>query len=196
MQQRPLGILIGGSSHVGKSTLAKSLAVSLQRELISTDNLGRHPGRPWPSPLPEVAEYYTNLSDETLHWFLKVHHENMWPRICQIIEDRKQLLKSFVLEGAALRPEYITKLDPDFIKTVFLYAEDDFLRFRMMEESGYKNATRSAASIIDKFVERSIRDNREMLNVARDAKIPCVDVARAEAIEALANDLSTAHSVG
>ncbi|MGO7428951.1 hypothetical protein ACCT09_56920, partial [Rhizobium ruizarguesonis] len=64
----------------------------------------------------------------------------------------------------------MTKLDPSLVRTVFLYAEDHFLRSRMMEEAGYKGATQSAALIIEKFVERSIRDKREMLEAARDAK--------------------------
>nr|WP_245494638.1 hypothetical protein [Rhizobium leguminosarum] len=89
----------------------------------------------------------------------------------------------------------MTKLDPNLLRAVFLYAEDDFLRARMMEEAGYKDATQSAASIIDKFVERSIRDKREMLEAARDAKLQCVDVAYPEALEALAKELAAAYSV-
>ncbi len=40
-------ILIGGSSHVDKSTLAQSLTAKLGWNYLSTDNLARHPGRPW-----------------------------------------------------------------------------------------------------------------------------------------------------
>ncbi len=40
-------ILIGGSSNVGKSILAQSLALKLGWSHISTDSLARHPGRPW-----------------------------------------------------------------------------------------------------------------------------------------------------
>ena len=54
-------ILIGGSSHVGKSTLSRSLADKLGWRLISTDKMARHPGRPWrsaPERLPDhVAEH-------------------------------------------------------------------------------------------------------------------------------------------
>lgn len=189
MQQRGLGILIGGTSHVGKSTLAKGLAVCLGRELISTDDLGRHPGRPWPTPRPQVAEYYSRLSDQTLHWLLKVHHENMWPLIRQIVEDRRQLSKPFILEGAALRPEYMTQLDPNLIRPVFLHAEDDFLRARMWGEAGYENVI-GAAIGIEKFIERSIRENREMLEAARKANLQCVDVSKPEALGALTQELS------
>lgn len=190
MQQPPLGLLIGGSSHVGKSTLASALASSLGRELISTDNLGRHPGRPWPSVRPQVAEYYASLSDETIHWFLKVHHENMWPRIRQIIESHRQLAKPFVLEGAALRPEYVAQLEHVEVLPVFLYADNDFLRRRMLEEARRGNADKPEAAIIDKFIERSIRENRDKLEAARAANIRCVDVAAPGALDALVREFS------
>lgn len=38
-------ILIGGSSHVGKSTLAQYQAAKLGWNYRSTDKLARHPGR-------------------------------------------------------------------------------------------------------------------------------------------------------
>ena len=74
-------------------------------------------------------------------------------------------------------------------KSVFLYAEDDFLRSRMIDESGFDSASSSTAAIIEKFIERSIRDNREMLKAARDADLQCVDVARPDAVEALVDEL-------
>jgi len=40
-------ILLGGTSCVGKSSLGQSLASSLGWDLLSTDQLARHPGRPW-----------------------------------------------------------------------------------------------------------------------------------------------------
>ena len=39
-------ILIGGTSHTGKSTLARQLAEELGWNYLSTDQLARHPGRP------------------------------------------------------------------------------------------------------------------------------------------------------
>ncbi len=40
-------ILIGGSSHAGKSTLGQAIAAKLGWSYRSTDKLARHPGRPW-----------------------------------------------------------------------------------------------------------------------------------------------------
>ncbi|MBD9647682.1 hypothetical protein IB267_04865 [Ensifer sp. ENS09] len=190
MQQPALGILIGGTSHVGKSTFAGTLARSLGRELISTDALGRHPGRPWPSLRPEVAEYYASLSDETIHWFLKVHHENMWPRIRQIVDSHRERGQPFVLEGAALRPEYVAELEPGSVTALFLHADDDFLRRRMMDEARRDEAFYEKAAIIGTFIERSLRENREMLAAALTANIRCVDVAAPGALDALLAEFS------
>ncbi|MGF6156144.1 2-phosphoglycerate kinase [Ensifer sp. KUDG1] len=190
MQQPALGILIGGTSHVGKSTLAGTLARSLSRELISTDALGRHPGRPWPTVRPEVAEYYASLTDETIHWFLKVHHENMWPRIRQIVDSHRERGQPFVLEGAALRPEYVATLDLGSVTALFLHADDDFLRRRMMDEARRDEAYDEKAAIIEKFIERSLRENREMLEAARTANIRCIHVAVPGALDALVQAFS------
>ena len=60
-------ILIGGSSHVGKSTLGRSITEQFGGRYLSTDNLSRHPGRPWVNAnknyIPkQVAEHYRTLS--------------------------------------------------------------------------------------------------------------------------------------
>ena len=93
MRQAPADlrvILIGGSSHVGKSTLAAALAAKLGWAQISTDKLARHPGRPWQpaqQQVPDhVAEHYLSLSvcallEDVLHHY-KV---NVWPQVEAIV---------------------------------------------------------------------------------------------------------------
>lgn len=190
--QQPLGILVAGTSHVGKSTFATAVARSLGRELISTDDLARHPGRPWPTVRPQVAEYYTQLSDDTIHWFLKVHHENLWPQIEQIIETRRQLSKPFILEGAALRPEYMAVIEPGLVRPVVLYSDNEFLRVRLTEVSQLRDADQASAAVIRKFIERSLRENSELLERARESNIPCVDIAVPGALDTLILKFSAA----
>lgn len=50
-------LLIGGSSHVGKSTVAQSLASHLGWNYRSTDKLARHPGRPWQAKPKKVPNH-------------------------------------------------------------------------------------------------------------------------------------------
>ena len=192
--QQPLGILIAGTSYVGKSTFATAVAQSLGREMISTDDLARHPGRPWPTVRPQVAEYYSKLCDDTIHWFLKVHHENLWPQIEQIIETRRQLSKPFVLEGAALRPEYIASIKPGLVSPVLLYSDNEFLRVRLTEGSQLRNVDPARATVIRRFIERSLRENSELLEAARESDIPCVDIAAPGALDTLMHKFSAVSS--
>lgn len=80
-------------------------------------------------------------------------------------------------------------LEQSSVAALFLYADDNFLRSRMTDESGRKDADKAQAALLDKFVERSIRENREMLEAARVAGMRCVDVAKPGSIEALTEEL-------
>ncbi|MGH3312924.1 MAG: hypothetical protein ACRDP3_20470, partial [Streptomyces sp.] len=59
-------VLIGGTSNVGKTTVAQEIADRFGFEQLSTDGLARHPGRPWRTPEWEVpahvAEHYGSLT--------------------------------------------------------------------------------------------------------------------------------------
>lgn len=177
MERTMSGILIAGTSHVGKSTFASRLRKALGWNLVSTDSLARHPGRPWPTIRPAVAEYYSNLSPETIYWFLKVHHENMWPLVQQQIESFGHDGQHFICEGTALRPEYLATLNASSTECICLYAEDDFLLSRMRSEAAYDRTERSLRHIIDKFIERSLRDNSELKASAQRNNIRLVNAA-------------------
>ncbi|PYE39947.1 MULTISPECIES: hypothetical protein [unclassified Rhizobium] len=184
-----MSVLISGSSNVGKTIFAMRLAQELGCDVISTDSIARHPGRPWPDVRPPVAEYYSRLSAETIYWFLKVHHENMWPSIRQRIDAARHGQMPFVFEGSALRPEYIAPLISDGLLGVFLYADTDFLCERMRSEAGYIQSDETGRSIIDKFIDRSLRDNSEMYVAARKHDVRVGDVSDAPAVATLFDEL-------
>ena len=102
-------ILIGGSSHVGKSTLSRSLADRLGWRLISTDNMARHPGRPWRSAsdrVPDhVAEHYLTRSvGELITDVLHHYQANVGPNVETLIRSATTEASSdrMILEGSAL----------------------------------------------------------------------------------------------
>ena len=112
-------ILIGGSSHVGKSALARSLADTLGWRLISTDELARHPGRPWrssPERVPDhVAEHYLTLPvDELIADVLQHYRVNVWPTVETLIRPATTEASSdrLILEGSALWPEFVASSCP------------------------------------------------------------------------------------
>ncbi len=120
-------ILIGGSSHVGKSTLARSLADTLGWRLLSTDTMARHPGRPWrsaPEPVPDhVAEHYLTLSvGELITDVLHHYRINVWPTVWTLIRSATAEASSdrLILEGSALWPEFAATLGLDGLAALWL----------------------------------------------------------------------------
>ncbi|UJW86753.1 hypothetical protein [Devosia sp. SL43] len=177
------GLLIGGSSHCGKSTLAQRLGEALSWRVNSTDSLGRHPGRPWLGVPPQVEEFYESLTDDTIYWFLRVHHTNFWPLLTRTIAEEKAVHGGFVLEGSALRPENLATLDDPELLAVCLYAEPEFLADRIRAESNYAQRDARQQRLIDKFITRSLRDNRELYETAMAHGIEAIDVAGASGLE-------------
>lgn len=189
MQQGCRIVLIGGTSHVGKSTLAAHLANALGCKTISTDQLARHPGRPWPIIPRPVVDFYERLPAETIYWFLRVHHENMWPMLERMIDDHVRVGGNLVLEGSALRPEYVAPVLSEAITGVCLCAPDAFLRLRMQAEAGYLKASDPDRSVMDKFIERSLQDNAEMCEAAQRHGLTLVDVSHEGAMDKLYQSL-------
>ena len=82
-------ILIGGTSHTGKTALARALAARLGWRRLSTDSLARHPGRPWKTGgcvVPDhVAEHYLSLSVDELIEDVLAHYRSLWPAIRDLV---------------------------------------------------------------------------------------------------------------
>ena len=189
---RPAVALIFGASHVGKTTLARRLGEAFGWPVVSTDDLARHPGRPWPDVREPVAEYYSRLSDDTIHWFLRVHHENMWPLLRERIVAACAADRGLVIEGSALRPERCAEFGGGQIQAIGLHASADFLRRRIEAESAYSERDTSRRSLIDRFIERTQRDNVLIAEEAGRTGLRLVNVEDQNSLERLFDDLTIA----
>jgi 2-phosphoglycerate kinase len=176
-------VLIGGTSHAGKSTLARQIAARLGLEALSTDKLARHPGRPWPTPgwsvPPHVAEHYSTLSPEELLGSVLAHYRRMWPRIATLLAERAD--NGLVLEGSALWPESAATLEQTDVAALWLTASDSFLTARIENESKYAFADAQGRTLIESFVRRTLLFNRHMMEATRRLGLPVIDVERAGA---------------
>ena len=165
-------LLITGTSHTGKSTLAARLGATLGWPVVSTDALARHPGRPRPIPRPHVAEMYERLSVETLHTLLLHHHANMVPVVRQALRQRP-----VIVEGNALRPElYAPDLAPG-ARMACLTAPDDVLRARIRASSDWATRTPRHKAQIDAFIARSLCDNAALASSAQRYTVTVFDTA-------------------
>ena len=183
-------ILIGGTSHVGKSTVSELLAVSLGREHLSTDSLARHPGRPW-KPAPEkvpahVAEHYLSLSvDELVDDVLRHYRVNVWPMVEEIVASYSSDPASpgIVVEGSALWPELAAGLDFGKVAAIWLTASQEVLRQRIHEGSGYGSKSSREREMIDKFLQRTVAYDLRMVDSARKAGLVLLDVEESDVME-------------
>ncbi|WP_306371404.1 hypothetical protein [Nocardiopsis sp. CC223A] len=155
-------ILIGGTSHTGKSTAARALAERLGFSHATTDHLARHPGRPWRTAdrevPPHVAEHYGTLPPDELIGSVLAHYERQWPRISAIVaEHATGEGPGLVLEGSALWPTRVAGLTTPRTGAVWFTASDDLLRERMYTGSGHAAATPRERHLIDVFLARTLR---------------------------------------
>jgi 2-phosphoglycerate kinase len=191
-------ILLGGSSHAGKSTIARHLAQRLGWACRSTDSLARHPGRPWqprPSSVPpHVAEHYLSLTVDELIASVLGHYRNVWPLAAELVlrHAADDAAARLVLEGSALWPESVATLRLRAVSAVWLTADDDVFATRIRSESRHDEADPRGKQLIDKFIDRTLRFNRAMMEQVSRLGLAHVVVEDATTVEALAEQCVSA----
>ena len=185
-------ILIGGTSHAGKSTLAQALGLRLGWEVRSTDKLARHPGRPWATPpktvKPHVAEHYLSFSGEALLAdVLRHYRENVGPQIQEIVglHTTSETSVPLVLEGSAILPEQRAALRSAAVAAFWLTASNPFLERRIHLASGYEDRPPQEKFLIDQFVDRTQRYNTWMVDSAHRHGLKLIDVEATPSTEEL-----------
>lgn len=183
MTSGPKIVLISGASHIGKSTLSESLASLPGWNSMSTDQLGRHPGRPWanhrrPSVSERVIEHFTSLSPEELVEDLLEFQRRMWSTIERIITHRLTVhsLTRLAFEGSALLPENTGKVQGEHAKALCLAASPEFLKRRIHESSGYSTLSTERTHLVDKFIKRNVLLNERYVEMAKSNGVTVVDV--------------------
>lgn len=184
-------LLIGGSSHVGKSTLAQSLASHLRWNYCSTDKLARHPGRPWqakPKEIPkQVADYYQLLSiDQLIEDVLYHYKKNVWLLIEDIVTRHATDASSekLVMEGSAILPELVITLNAN-ITAIWLTASNEFLRRRIYTASQYEIKSPYERMLVDKFLERNNLYNERIIDAVNRLGLISLNVEDASTVEEL-----------
>jgi len=178
-------LLIGGTSHVGKSTLAQALASELGWDQLSTDRLARHPGRPWTTgrgSFPQhLATHYLSMSIGELATEQLRHYERLWPRTEELVRAHATNtgVSRLIIEGSGILPERIAALKIPNIAAVWLTASDSVLKDRIYSASRYYERTAVEMAMVDKFLGRSERYNQFILNAARRLGAALIDTSAA-----------------
>lgn len=187
MTPDPRVILIGGSSHAGKSSLARQLATRLGWGAASTDHLGRHPGRPWRQAGEEVpahvAAYFLALSTDAQITDVLRYYETLWPAIEALVrrhaEDEAQ--PCLVLEGSAIWPERVAALNVPGVAAVWLTAPPALFEARILAESDHAGADARGRSLIEAFLARTLAFDAVLREAAAQLGAPLLSAGGAEA---------------
>jgi 2-phosphoglycerate kinase len=193
MPSPPRAVLIGGTSHTGKSTLAAALAGRLGGDARSTDHLARHPGRPWASPPHEapqhVAEHYGSLDTDELMASVLAHYRRLAPQIAELVAAASPE-RPLVLEGSALLPETLVPLVGEGITAVTLVAPELLLTERIYSESDYACRDAQGRRLIDAFLGRAIAFNRLVAEQAATVGLRVIDLADRPGLDELARRIA------
>ena len=178
-------LLIGGTSHVGKSTLARALAATLGWQLTSTDRLARHPGRPWATssgPFPEhLAAHYLSLSVDELTGEQLRHYEQLWPRVRALVTKHAANpgAEGLILEGSGVLPERVAALRTPGTAAVWLTASSAVLRDRIYSASRFGERTAEEKIMVDKFLGRTDRYNQLIVSAVDRHGFASIDTSAA-----------------
>ena len=178
-------LMIGGASHVGKSTLAAAWGAKLGWPVISTDRLGRHPGRPWPAQgravPPHVAEHHATHDAEALLESNLEHYRAMWPLIETLVTAHLTApMGRLIVEGSGCWPDQMRQTALPGTAALWLVATDDQIANRIRAESGYAAADPAAQFAIDRFIARSQLFNRRLAERLAALGLPATEVRETE----------------
>ncbi|MFF1355225.1 hypothetical protein [Streptomyces sp. NPDC058297] len=192
-------VLIGGTSNVGKSTVAHAVAEKLGFECLTTDGLARHPGRPWRTPEWEVpahvAEHYGSLTVDELITSVLGHYDRLWPRIEELITTyaaEGHGRTGLVLEGAALWPVRVARLQVPRTAAVWLTTDDAVVRARVHAAGRYEAATEAERRLMDKFLARTERYQTLMIDALDRLGMDRIDAGGGRSVAELADTVLAA----
>jgi len=190
-------ILIGGTSHVGKSTHGRQ-ADDLGWDYLSTDQLARHPGRPWRedhAQLPDdVVQHYTDLSAQDLVESVLSHYrQNVWPIIDAIIHSRlnNPFERGLIFEGSAMLPDLVAAAEYPRVKSVWLTAPEPVISERILHSSGYHHRPEAERCLIEAFLNRSILINSMLSAEVESHGCKLLDASAADTSAILRSLVST-----
>lgn len=183
MIKRHRVLLIGGSSHAGKSCLGQLISAHLGYDYCATDKLARHPGRPWRStsdavPIHVVDHYQSLSANELVTDVLAHYRDNLWPLVQNTVTTRARDISTsqIVVEGSAILPELVVTLGLSNIAAIWLIASNRFFKQRIYEGSRYTTKSAFDKKLIDKFLERTCTYNEWIVNEVKRLGLVSVDV--------------------
>jgi 2-phosphoglycerate kinase len=147
-------ILIGGSSHVGKTYIAQKLLERLSFPYLSLDHL----------KMMFIRGGLTDLTvedDYEMRYFL-------WPYAAEIIKTAIENKQNMIIEGCYIPSEWREQFDSDYLKDIkcfFVTMSEEYLRKNI-------DKVRDFANVIESRIEDEV-DTERLINCSIQFKKEC-----------------------
>lgn len=181
-------ILIGGSPTTGKSHSARKISKFLNLPWISTDTIRKKMRKSvkkedcpalfdFAEATPEMAvEYLTSHSAQEIVKDQNKESSEVWKGVMEIIE-KTSAQDSIIIEGIAILPHLVAKLNNKKVRAVFLVDEDaDRIRKIIFKRGLWDDAEKYPDSVKKKEVEWVLAFNNYILKEAKKYKLSVVKI--------------------
>jgi 2-phosphoglycerate kinase len=177
-------IFIGGAPMIGKTTVAREIACRLQYDCISTDDIGAaiasvtnpasHPAFHYMGNR-DFREYYIASQPNDLIRDINRQHEALWPALLSLFQNHSTWASAAIIEGWALRPEYVARLSGD-ISGLFLLADAALIEARI-RSSEFSRGASDEEMMIQRYLERSLWYNTRIREQIADLGLKSVSIS-------------------
>ena len=175
-------VLIGGAPVSGKTSVARALAARMRYCCLSTDDAVQairavttpqsHPDI-HPMAGQDYREYYISRSVDELIADSERQHRATWPAVEELVRVHAMWTSPAVIEGWALRPEWVAELDVPNVASVWLVAEERTLEARIRKAEFHRGASDEEA-MIRNFLARTIWYNDRIREAASRLAMPII----------------------
>ena len=170
-------ILIGGSSHVGKTLLAQKLLERLHYPYLSLDHL-------------KMGLIRSGLTDLTVEDDYEMRYY-LWPIAAEMVKTAVENRQDLIVEGCYIPGEWREEFPAEYLKDIrciFLVMSERYLRENF-------DAVKENASVIEQRLddrpdpERLIACSADFREICAQHDIPCLEIDGAYDIERIADEV-------
>lgn len=158
-------ILIGGSSHVGKTLLSQKMIEKFHYPCLSLDHL-------------KMGLIRTGITSLTVEDDYKMRYY-LWPIVAEMIKTAIENKQNMIIEGCYIPGEWKNSFTQDYldeIRCVFIVMSEDYIRSRFDDIRDYASVIETRLCD-EPDVERLVFCSNNFRKDCTDFSIPCLEIS-------------------
>lgn len=159
-------VLILGASHAGKTALAQKLLEEYRYPYLSVDHL----------KMGLIRSGNTNLTPESSEEALTAY---LWPIVREMIKTVIENEQNLIVEGCYIPFDWAQDFGPEYlthIKCKCIVLSESYIRGHFEDIRRYANVIEKRLCDTDCTIEKVLRDNARMLELAQKNGVDCLPV--------------------